>query len=139
MRIRTLPLAGIGLSFLSACDSTADIEGRWEGVSLFYDGVDVTEDEIYVTTYDDGCTYERTLHMVLNDAAAGGLFSISSFKCPDMDESYSYSFGTYLKFQYDNGNWSSKAGEDPIVCDPPSDDSLECDWHGLKLSFRKGT
>ncbi len=136
MKAAKLPLATLGLSFLTACGDQGELEGLWEGFSVMSDGEDVTNDYIY--SYTDGdCTYTYRRFMVLDDKARGGLFSESKTECGS--ESYSNSYGVYLNFEKSAGKWVSGIGDYSFECTAPVKNEIECGVSDeMVFRFRRG-
>ena len=138
MKIHSLPLTSIGVSFLAGCGSGDTLEGTWDAVSMTYDGEDVTDEYLY--TEDDGdCIYSARWAMVLDSNNRGGIFSIYDYDCIDESNSYTTGYGMYLSFEYAAGKWTSVEGYYSLSCVVPEIKETNCSFYeSMQIRFRKG-
>ncbi|GEM_PF-4206120 len=95
-KIKTIPVAAVGLSLTTGCGS--GLEGVYRAAEIYLDGENVTDEYSYSTTDDDGCSYTYDLRLMVSSQATGFFFWYYAGSCPD-EPSYRYGYGSYIWFE----------------------------------------
>lgn len=91
--VRTIPVAAIGLS-LTACKASDPIVGTWKITEVSSDGYSY---DYFSYSYEyGGCSYDRSMRMMVGIDFSGFLFQYYQTKCEGDDYTYAYAYGGYF-------------------------------------------